>query len=135
MFSFSKNFAKIDTPLFRENFCKNLSNLSKTARYFFFPRKPKVAKFLYWKNFQFIFLDIPKDVFKPLLGETKIMRKKNWAVFDKFGKFLQKFSRKRGVLILAKFFEKENIPIFFWEYSKRCEKTSLKRIWNNYEKV
>ena len=34
--------------------------------------------------------------------------------------------RKRGVSILAKFFEKENIPIFFWEYSKRCGKTSLK---------
>ena len=36
---------------------------------------------------------------------------------------------------MAKFFEKENIPIFFWEYFKRCGKISLKRIWNNYEKV
>ena len=63
------------------------------------------------------------------------MKKKYWVVFEKFGKFWQKFSRKRGILILAKFFEKENIPIFFWEYSKRCGKTLLKRIWNNYEKV
>ena len=36
MFSFSKNFAKIKIPLFRENFCQNFSNFSKTTQYFFF---------------------------------------------------------------------------------------------------
>ena len=39
---------------------------------------------------------------------------------------LGKFTRKRGVSILAKFFEKENIPIFFRELLKNCGKTSWK---------
>ena len=36
---------------------------------------------------------------------------------------------------MATFFEKKSIPIFFWEYSKICEKASIKTIWNSYEKV
>ena len=35
MFFFSKNFAKIKNPLFRENFFKLFSNFSKTTQYFF----------------------------------------------------------------------------------------------------
>ena len=69
---------------------------------------------------------VPENVLKTLLWGPKTMRKKYWVVFEKFEKFLQKFSRKRGVSILAKFFEKENIPIFFRELLKNCGKTSWK---------
>ena len=63
------------------------------------------------------------------------MRKNYWVVFEKFEKSLKKFSRKRWSLILAKYFEKKNIPIFFYEYSKRCAETYILGNWNNWEKL
>ena len=83
----------------------------------------------------FFFFNFAKDVLISLLRGPKIMRKKNSVVFEKFEKFLKKFSKKRGFLILAKFFEKKNIPIFFCEYSKIRVKTYIMGVRNHYEKL
>ena len=55
----------------------------------FFSRKPKSCEMFLLENFPiYVFWHIPKDVFKPLLGGSKIMTKKYWVVFEVFTKIL-----------------------------------------------
>ena len=66
-----------------------------------------------------IFFDFfAEDVLKSLLRGPKTIRKKYQVVFEKFANLCSESQKKNQPPILAKLFEKKNIPIFFREYSK-----------------
>ena len=87
-----------------------------------FIEKKNLRNFLTKKKFDFFFDFFSKDVFITLLRGPKTMRKIYRVVFEKF---LKKFSRKRWLMILAKYFEKKKTPILFREYSKKCAETYI----------
>ena len=101
----------------------------------FFSKKKSCEIFLLEKFPIFFSKFFSKHVFITLVRGPKTTRKKYLVVFEKFEKSLKKFSRKRGFLILTKFFEKKNIPIFFWEYSKTRAEPSFKSYKKSYEKL
>ena len=70
-----------------------------------------------------------EDVLKSLLRGPKTIRKKYLVVFEKFANLCSKSRKKNQPPILAKFFEKKNIPIFFREYSKNnCRNIYFKEL-------
>ena len=77
-----------------------------------------------------IFFDFfAEDVLKSLLRGPKTIRKKYQVVFEKFANLCSESQKKNQPPILAKLFEKKNIPIFFREYSKKnCRNIYLKEM-------
>ena len=73
-----------------------------------------------------IFFDFfAEDVLKSLLRGPKTIRKKYQVVFEKFANLCSKSREKNQPPILAKFFEKKNIPIFFANIPKIIAETYI----------
>merc|ERR1712030_102297 len=90
--------------------------------------KKKLAKFFDKNKIRLFFLIF---FFKRCLFYSSKGNKNNEknisSSFRGIVKSLKKFSKKKCSMILAKYFEKKNIPIFFCEYFKRCAETYILR--------
>ena len=82
--------------------------------------KKKLAKFFDKIKIRFFFDFFFKRCLNHSSKGTKNNEENISSSFREIEKSLKKFSKKKWVMILAKYFEKKNIPIFFCEYSKRC---------------
>ena len=92
-------------------------------------QKLNCAKFFEKFKNCFFFYFFSVDVLKSLLRGPKTIRKKYQVVFEKFANLCSKSRKKNQPPILAKFFEKKNIPIFFREYSKiKCRNIYLREL-------
>ena len=90
-------------------------------------KKLNCAKFFDKNKIRFFFNFFFKRCLYHSSVGTKNNEKKLLSSFREIREILEKFSRKRWLLILGKYFEKKNIPIFFREYSKKCAETYILR--------
>ena len=85
-----------------------------------FHKIKKLAKFFDKIKMRFFFYFFFKRCLNHSSKGTKNNEENISSSFREIEKSLKKFTKKKWVMILAKYFEKKNIPIFFCEYSKRC---------------
>ena len=107
---------------FRPFHCLNPSHKmdqTTTGKQPYFFAKKSCSKFFEKRIFRFFFSEFSKRCLKSSSKGRKNNELKILSDFREIWEILVKFSRKKGFMILAKFFEKKNIPIFFWEYSKK----------------
>ena len=70
----------------------------------FFSRKPKVAKFFYWKNFRFIFLEYSKRCLLTFTRGTKNNEEKILSSFREIWEILAKIFTKKGGVYFGEIF-------------------------------